>query len=255
MLLLGVRPAGGSPGWHVLGRETFLAPVTWQDDWPLVGEPSLSLPAPSWPLQPGPAVPARDDFDVGDLSELRPHWISLRDRSPRHFSTKERPGWLTLHARGDGLDATDAVFLGRRQIDPSCGMRALLDPAEGCGGLAVRLDEEHHYAIEADAREVRAVARIGPLRTVLASRPLSPGPVVLRAGIARTQTLRDARTGPDTVTLGYEHPEQGFVALAELDGRYLSTEVAGGFTGRVLGMYAAAGTVHIDWCEYQPIQD
>jgi xylan 1,4-beta-xylosidase len=255
MLLLGVRPAGGSPGWHVLGRETFLAPVTWQDDWPLVGEPSLSLPAPSWPLQPGPAVPARDDFDVGDLSELRPHWISLRDRSPRHFSTKERPGWLTLHARGDGLDATDAVFLGRRQSDPSCGMRALLDSAEGCGGLAVRLDEEHHYAIEADAREVRAVARIGPLRTVLASRPLSPGPVVLRAGIARTQTLRDARTGPDTVTLGYEHPEQGFVALAELDGRYLSTEVAGGFTGRVLGMYAAAGTVHIDWCEYQPVQD
>ncbi|MFC5911674.1 family 43 glycosylhydrolase, partial [Streptacidiphilus monticola] len=38
MVLLGVRPQGGTPGWHILGRETFLAPVTWQDGWPLVGE-------------------------------------------------------------------------------------------------------------------------------------------------------------------------------------------------------------------------
>ncbi|WP_309238392.1 hypothetical protein [Actinoplanes aureus] len=41
--------------------------------------------------------------------------------------------------------------------------------------------------------------------------------------------------------------------LAELDGRYLSTEVAGGFTGRVLGMYAAAGAVRFDWFDYAPI--
>ena len=45
-----------------------------------------------------------------------------------------------------------------------------------------------------------------------------------------------------------EHGEH--VAIAELDGRYLSTEVAGGFTGRVIGMYAAEGTVAFDWFEY-----
>ena len=39
--------------------------------------------------------------------------------------------------------------------------------------------------------------------------------------------------------------------LAELDGRYLSTEVAGGFTGRVIGMYAADGTVAFDWFDYE----
>ncbi|WP_431930755.1 hypothetical protein [Nonomuraea jabiensis] len=26
MVFLAVRPRGGTPGWHVLGRETFLAP-------------------------------------------------------------------------------------------------------------------------------------------------------------------------------------------------------------------------------------
>lgn len=41
--------------------------------------------------------------------------------------------------------------------------------------------------------------------------------------------------------------------LAALDGRYLSTEVAGGFTGRVIGAYAAAGTVRFDWYDYEPM--
>ncbi|WP_431930753.1 hypothetical protein [Nonomuraea jabiensis] len=40
-------------------------------------------------------------------------------------------------------------------------------------------------------------------------------------------------------------------ALATLDGRCLSTEVTGGFTGRVIGMYAAAGAVHFDWFDYE----
>jgi hypothetical protein len=43
--------------------------------------------------------------------------------------------------------------------------------------------------------------------------------------------------------------------LAELDRRYLSTEVAGGFTGRVIGLYAAAGTVHFDWFDYDSLDD
>ena len=52
-----------------------------------------------------------------------------------------------------------------------------------------------------------------------------------------------------------KQPDDTFTVLASLDGRYLSTEVAGGFTGRVVGLYAAAGTVHIDWFGYEPLDD
>jgi hypothetical protein len=55
------------------------------------------------------------------------------------------------------------------------------------------------------------------------------------------------------VTLGIEEPDGTSTVLGTLDGRYLSTEVAGGFTGRVIGLYAAAGTVHFDWFEYEPL--
>jgi hypothetical protein len=97
------------------------------------------------------------------------------------------------------------------------------------------------------------VARIGQLRTVMAEHTVPTGPVVLRIEIAARRELDDARTGPDVVTLGFERPDGTFHALASLDGRYLSTEVAGGFTGRVIGAYAAIGTVHVDWIDYEPL--
>ncbi|HEX5401522.1 MAG TPA: glycoside hydrolase family 43 protein [Pseudonocardiaceae bacterium] len=241
LVLLGVRPGGGSPGWHVLGRETFLAPVRWEDGWPVVGELTLAMPAPPWPLRPGPIEPIRDDFDV---DELRPCWISPRRRVG---TTTDRPGWLTLHARGGSLDDPDAVFVGRRQQHLSCRVRALLDAGVGRGGLAVRLDERHHYEIEAGDGQVRVLARIGPLRTEVAARSVPAGPLVL--GIQATPPA-DEHTGPDTLEFGVVAPDGGFTVLAALPGRYLSTEVAGGFTGRVIGMYASSGTVHFDWFDY-----
>jgi beta-xylosidase len=250
MVLLGVRPGGGTPGWHVLGRETFLAPVTWVDGWPVVGEVALDLPELPWPLSPGPVEERRDDFE---LAELRPSWISLRDRPAELCTTQERPGWLTLRARGSSLDEPDVVFTGRRQQHLACRARTLVDPSEGRGGLAVRLDERHHYAIEVSGTDVRVIARVGSLRTVVAVRSVPAGPVILSVTITEPPSPYGPRTGPDVVSLGVERPDGARTELATLDGRYLSTEVAGGFTGRVIGMYAAEGTVRFDWFDYEPL--
>ncbi|CAL9530692.1 Non-reducing end alpha-L-arabinofuranosidase BoGH43A [Streptomyces sp. enrichment culture] len=246
LVFLGVRPGGGSPGWHVLGRETFLAPVTWTDGgWPVIGAATPAMAAPPWPPRPVPAPPARDDFDA---ARLHPHWLSVRSRPEGYFSTTERPGWLTLRARGASLDDQAVTFAGRRQQDRSCRARTLIDPGVGRGGLAVRLDERHHYAVEAaGAGTVRVVARIGPLRQTLGERRVPAGPVTLRIDISAPTETWDPRQGPDVLRLGVEGPDGELEVLAELDGRYLSTEVAGGFTGRVIGMYAAEGTVRFDW--------
>ncbi|MFC7643859.1 hypothetical protein ACFQX6_26130 [Streptosporangium lutulentum] len=129
-------------------------------------------------------------------------------------------------------------------------MRVRMDPGSGCGGLAVRLDERHHYRIEATADEVRCLARIGPLAQSVATRPVeTDGPVVLVIDIDPGPASDAVGTPPDVVRLGVEEDGR-FTPLAELDGRYLSTEVAGGFTGRVIGVYAAEGTVAFDWYEY-----
>jgi beta-xylosidase len=248
MVLLGVRPGGGTPGWHVLGRETYLAPVGWVDGWPVVGDLALDLPAPPWPPRPGPQPPVRDDFDT---DALHPRWVSLRHRSEVDCSTKERPGWLSLKGQGGSLDGLDVTFVGRRQQHLSCRVRVLVDAGQGRGGLVVRLDERHHYEVEVTEGQARALARIGPLSTVLGTAPV-PAATVLRVETT-VEPVNDSRSGPDTVTLGVEEPDGTFSVLAALDGRYLSTEVAGGFTGRVIGMYAAEGTVHFDWYDYEPL--
>jgi hypothetical protein len=77
--------------------------------------------------------------------------------------------------------------------------------------------------------------------------------VVLRIDVVPTEGGGPS-AGPDTLTLGVEDTDGAFTALASLDGRYLSTEVAGGFTGRVIGMYATDGTVHFDWLDYAPVE-
>jgi xylan 1,4-beta-xylosidase len=253
LVLLGTRPRGGTPGWHTLGRETYLVPVTWTNGWPVPAQVEPVMAAPGWAPQPTAPSPARDDFDS---AELHASWISVRSRPAAQCSTTDRPGWLTLHARGASLDDPDVTFTGRRQQHLSCRVRALADAAAGRGGLAVRLDEGHHYEIEVADGQASVSARIGPLRQTLASRPLTTPQAVLRIE-ARTAPpdLDHPRAGPDLLRFGVEEPGGMFSVLAELDGRYLSTEVGGGFTGRVIGMYAASGTIRFDWFDYEPLAD
>lgn len=246
----GRPPAGRHPGWHILGRETFLAPVSWAHGWPVVGEVNPELPEMPWPLVPTVAPAERDDFDS---NELQPSWISLHDRPAEHCTTKERSGWLTLRARGTSLDEPDVIFLGRRQQHLTFQARTLADRSEGTGGLAVRLDERHHYAIEATSEgTVRVIARVGSLRSVVAELPLPTDSVVLTVRTAEAPGPHDSRNGPDSLVFGVEAPDGTTTDVASLDGRYLSTEVAGGFTGRVVGLYAADGAVHFGWFDYAP---
>ncbi|MGW7210195.1 glycoside hydrolase family 43 protein [Streptomyces sp. NPDC054837] len=251
MVLLGTRPRGYFPSFHVLGRETFLTPVEWVDGWPRAELVLERHPAPAaWHAVEPP--PERDDFDAADLA---PHWISPRRRPDDSWSLAERPGWLTLRATGTSLDRPGHTFVGRRQQHHDCRFAARLDPGSGRAGLSVRLDEAHHYDIEVAGGEAAVSARIGPVRQCLARRTVEPGPVTLTVE-ARTDSLvpptgqegTGVRAGgPDVVALGIDGER-----LAELDGRYLSTQVAGGFTGRVVGMYVTEGSAAFDWFEYVP---
>ena len=275
LMLLGTRPRGRHPGFHVLGRETFLTPVSWVDDWPVVAPVVESGTAPDvW--HPWPTESERDDFDD---STLAPYWISPRSRPEGSWSLNERPGWLILHTTGETLDRPGATFLGRRQQHPEARVATRLEPGEGRAGLSVRIDEAHHYDLEVSDGEARVVVRIGPARQIVARRAVPPGPLDLMVEVRTTDPVSPTLTasdltpsnlkpsdltasdraggptgveagGPDTVVLSVDAGEP--VVLAELDGRYLSSEVAGGFTGRVIGLYVTRGSVGFDWYDYRP---
>ncbi len=245
MILLGVRPRGLSPAFHVLGRETFLAPVEWIDGWPVVDEVALTVER----RPPGPVEPvsdaARDEFD-GPI--LHPRWLAVRRFPDAISSLEERPGWLTLHGDDATLDAPTPAFVGRRQQHHLCRVRARLEIGTAReAGLAVLLDDTAHYEIGVVGDQVVARARIGSLQVVLGEveRPA--------ASIDLAVETRPSLFGPDIVVLGFEDVRGDLQIVAELDGRYLSTEVTGGFLGRVIGMYAVGGTAAFDWFDYEEV--
>jgi hypothetical protein len=143
----------------------------------------------------------------------------------------------------DTLDDPFPAFVGRRQRHLDGTVRALVDPGAATeAGLAIVLDESAHAEVAITGGRVVARARSGEFRLELGDAPAPDGPVVLRVA-----TAPDPR-GPDRITLGYED-DAGFHPLGDLDGRHLSTEVTGGFIGRVIGVYAVGGEAAVDWFE------
>jgi beta-xylosidase len=244
MVALGVRPKGTTPGFHVLGRETFLTPVTWSDGWPVVGPLQEELPPELLsPTRAGP-MEVHDDFDD---DRLAPEWVAVRRPASTFSSLTDRPGWLTITGE-EGLDSALPALVARRQQHHGCDVRTSVE-ADGPvdAGLVVYMDDTAHYEVAVNGELVQARARIGPLTSVVGEASRPPGAVVL---VAQT---REGKQAPDRITLGFEDAEGEVVVLASLDGRYLSTEVVGGFIGRTIGMYAAGGTASFDWFRYREV--
>ncbi|MBL8090224.1 MAG: glycoside hydrolase family 43 protein, partial [Anaerolineales bacterium] len=69
LVLLAMRPYGGY--FYNLGRETFLIPARWEDDWllasPGAGRVEFEYPAPNLPEQVWESIPSRDDFNTPTL--------------------------------------------------------------------------------------------------------------------------------------------------------------------------------------------
>ena len=243
MVLLGVRPRGVGPGFHTLGRETFLVPVQWVEGWPVPGDPALEMASAPAPTGAGPRF-GREDFDAPPSLPL---WVGLRRPPDAVSSLAARPGWLVLHAGEATLDEPEPTFVGRRQQHHHCRASTLVEGGAAAeAGLTVWLDEQAHYDVAVRGDRIVARAPVGSLDTIVGDAARPADPVVLTIGTGPHVH------GPDTVSLGYIDDAGTARTLAQLDGRYLSTEVTGGFLGRMIGIYAVGGDAAVDWFDYEP---
>jgi xylan 1,4-beta-xylosidase len=221
----GVRPRGSSPEWHVLGRETFADEVVWEDGWPVLTEH----------LTPATPVDRQVREELGGEA-LPPAWVAA-SRHPSEVMIREGGCWRVKATGGD------TVFVGRRQEHLYGRVHARL-AVPGTGGLSARIDPRHAVDLECSNENVRAVWAIGDVRHVLGECPLSTDDV-LEIGFLPTEGHQfSTARGPDRVVAGVTRAG-GFAELGQVDGRYLSTEVAGGMTGRMVGVFSAAGSVEI----------
>ncbi len=256
---LAYRPKGYPPAYH-LGRETFLLPVTWADDgFPVFGSDGmLGLEHEvAHQLEAEQPAPARDDFDETSLAF---DWNYLRNPDLDLYSLTERSGFLRLKGSATSLnDLASPAWLGRRQQHFTVNVATYLEFTPTSeneeAGLVVRMDEKHHYEIfvtrRKGARSVVVRRTIGTLQAEVGCQALSEYDDGIVLSIRATE---------ETYSLSFGGPDGTSTTLGQGETRYLTTEVAGGFTGVFFAVYATGnGTpsravADFDWFEYRPQQ-
>ena len=253
LVLLAMRPYGGY--YYNLGRETFLAPACWEDDWLIVspgtGRVEFEYPAPNLPEYIVETPPQRDDFDNATLAY---HWNFIRTPREDFYSLTERPGFLRFRLRPQKLsEQTNPSFVGRRQqhIDFTAQTEYEFMPQsnnEGAG-LALLQNNDFYYLFvvtcKTEETVVRLIKRSHGKEETLTEQPISAGHCALKV-TAHKQNY----------SFYFSMNDQWQLLAENIDGRILSTPVAGGFVGAYIGMYASSNgqpsTNHadFDWFEY-----
>ena len=253
MVLLAMRPYGGY--FYNLGRETFLVPVSWEEGWPVIspgtGKVEFSYPSPNLPEQPWPTETACDHFDKLTLAF---QWNVLRTPYEEFWNLSERPSFLRLKVRPQRLsEKLTPSFVGRRQQHIHFEVKAALQFApqtkNECAGLALLQNPDFHFLFivtKGTEPVIRLIKRSAGEEELLAEKAISPGLVYLRV---------DGEKQAYSFFAGSEQDKWQPIA-EEIDGRILSTPIAGGFVGTYIGMYTSSNGqpstnyADFDWFEY-----
>ncbi|MCQ2593047.1 MAG: glycoside hydrolase family 43 protein [Treponema sp.] len=272
MVCLASRPYGDKEHRYCnMGRETFLVPVKWEDDWPLVSW-ETGLVEQAYDLfghvvkrtnddVEAAAFPVIDDFNT---PELDMYWLSLRNRNPEQVTCSEKPGVLRLYGAGPITEPGETSFVARRQTGFSyeaCGKANFHFANDGdCAGIVCFQNEKFNYRLQVKLQGkvvlVQLIQACGGDDIVLKEEVITGGSkdihMVMRV-VAEKQNLH----------FQYGFDERNMNLFAEhIDGSFLSVERAGGFVGTIIGMFATAANytegsiqkdfyVDFDWFKYE----
>jgi alpha-N-arabinofuranosidase len=208
-------------------------------------------------------LPVCDHFNTQTLT---PQWNFLRTPRDEFWSLSARPGYLRLRLRPERLtDLANPSFVGRRQQHMRFIARAALEfkpqQDEECAGLVLLQNNEFQFRFIITGRiatTVRLVKRSAsePNSRV---RPIQNGTEVTLAEHPIESSRFYFKVEADGQAYSFyiaTEPEVWQPIAEGVDGRILSTPLAGGFVGAYIGMYASSNghpstnTADFDWFEY-----
>lgn len=254
MVFLGFRNSQGQ--FHHLGRETFLAPVSWTDDgWPVVNENgtvTVDMNVKTLPQVTPVPVPVRDDFTNESLGIS---WNFLRNPDMSQYSLSEKPGWLKIKGNSYSLDATASPgFTGRRQQDYNCTVTTKMNyspqQTDEKAGLTVLMNNRFHYdlAITRDSSNVKNLF----LQYTLDNLKFTAATIKIKGNILWLRIKAD----PQYYQFSYSADGSRYYEIGSAPVRFLTSEVAGGFTGVYFGLFASgtengdSSPAYFDWFDY-----
>ena len=258
MVLLGVRTYGGFH--YNLGRETFLTPIAWENDWPIVnpgvGKIQFEERRPNLPVFTAKKENTFDDFNTDTLQY---YWNFLRTPNSNFWSLKDKKGYLSLQLRPNTLvDLENPSFIGRRQQDTSffAETKMVFEPANKneSAGLVVMMNNNFHFRVEKILEN--DITYIQLTRRHAGKEDL----------IGKSSVLKDEEIVIGVKAIGqnysfyYVQNNKTVFLTQNIDGRTLSRVNTGGFTGTYIGLYSSSNgftsknKAYFDWLNYQQIK-
>lgn len=240
-VFLGCRPVAGK--FENLGRETFMLPLKFNKD----KQPYILDQSEDFPLISKVEGAHRDscvtfgnyfsrcDFDsLPDMS-----WLNLRQPLDSLVSVTRQPGFLALMC--SAFPATEAftpAFLGKRLCHSAFEIETSLSfnppSSDYAAGLLMFKDQNHQYFLclknNNNIKNVILTQVKDNQIVELASKPLDDDNSPVKLKIASKDGL--------CFDFSFSQDEKYTTLISGVDASYLSTAVAGGFTGTVVGPYA-----------------
>ena len=271
-VFLGCRPYRPyEEGFYNTGRETFLAPVRWQDGWPVINPEHENVQySYAAPVQPSPRTTEasysgnftiRDEFTA---PTLRGDWVFLRTPREKWYSLADRPGHLAIRLRPEMCSQpVNPSFIGWRQSHARGAASASLDflpkTDRERAGLLVFQNEHHFYFLCKTLKDGVSVIELCRSATgddarydmeLMTFRKLEDDP-------GRSRVFLKVEARGDTYAFFYaSRPDEWHLVREGVPATFLSTKVAGGFVGCFYALYAtslgslSANTAFFDWFEY-----
>lgn len=243
-----------------MGRESFLARVTWENGWPVInagiGKLCESMELPFEEYRFANEISHHDHLHFYG-SRLDDRLLGIHTRNESQYSLDARKGFLRLFAgKGKIEDKTNASYLGIRQKDycfeASTGL--LFTPsANESAGLVYYQNHENHLRMEIknkdNSRVFYVVEHIHGKDNVLSVTETG------QEGLVEIVLRAENQIASVWVKTGSEK----MLAAGNINLLPYTTEEAGGFVGCTIGMYASAnwenGNNYADfaWLSYDAI--
>ena len=261
-IFLAVRPYDGNH--YNTGRETFIVPVTWKDEWPVMNpgpngvQYSYRANFPEVKLKGARPQSGNFAYTLTFEQRLDPSLLFLRSVDSTSFALSKANG-LTLKLKPETCAGTgNPSFVGKRQQHQFCTTETELNftpkgDAEQAG-LVVFQDEKHFYFLSkstAGGKPILALLQSSvypDVSNLVAQAPLKSA--------ASKLWLRIQAAG-DTYGFSYSEDGKTWTTLKDkVDAHFLSTQTAGGFVGCLIGMYAtssgqpSSNSASFKWLKY-----
>ena len=234
MVMLAVRPL---EGYTTMGRETFLARVEWENDWPVVNPgvgrltDTVEINLPKWTAYTAES----NEYVFSTMGQLPPEFMVLRNADKSHYSLEKGKGLLMLFDTHTLKEQASPSYLALRQKHHHFMAKALLDVSnlseDKRAGIAYVQNNLYNLRVEVNGKMAEVIlCEKGTDRRVI-SMPLqgsNPLEVSLEVDGLSAAVIIEGQKSP------------------EVDIRTLSTEAASGFTGCTVGLYAVADTENTD---------